>query len=98
MLLYQYLSIRNPSRVSLNVTVSITVRLTIVVLNHATGGAGITEDIVDSDPWIVRFARKLAEKNPDLVIAKGQRTCQVLLLLNLFAVLGEWTLNILFFL
>ena len=59
----------------------------------------IDVDTADTnDPWIVRFARKLAEKNPDLVIAKGQRTCQVLLLLNLFAVLGEWTLNILFFL
>ncbi len=56
------------------------------------------EESVEVDPWIVRMARKFAEKNPDLVIAKGQRTCQVLLLLNLFAVLGEWTLNILFFL
>lgn len=58
----------------------------------------IDADTAVTEPWIVRIAKKFAEKNPDLVVAKGQRTCQVLLLLNLFVVLGEWTLNILFFL
>lgn len=74
-------------------------RLELFARRRRPGGVRIS-DLTEGaiEPWVVRFARKLAAKNPDLVVAKGQKTCQVLLVLNLLAVLGEWTLNILFFL
>lgn len=52
---------------------------------------------VPSDPWVVRAAKKFAEKNPDLVIAKGQKTCLVLLILNLLAATVDFWMRWWFF-
>ena len=49
-------------------------------------------------PWIVRLAERVAAKNDSAVVARGQRTCTLLLILNLLAELGSWSIQFLSFL
>jgi hypothetical protein len=49
-------------------------------------------------PWIVRLAEKVAAKNDAAVVARGTRTCTLLLILNLLAELGSWSIQFLTFL
>ena len=48
-------------------------------------------------PWLVRVAEKVAAKNETAVIAKGQRSCILLLILNMVAELGSWSVQFLSF-
>ncbi len=61
------------------------------------GEAVRIEDVDGKQPWLVKLAHKLSSKDPNLVVAKGQKTCALLLILNLLAELGSWSIQFLAF-